>query len=157
LTVFIDSEPAVIQNKVRPSVTTVLQAIHHRAPNAKILLMGYPALIEPKLGCPPFISTSSVSWMDQMSGLLDTQMQAAADDATRAGATTIFADPHQDFAGKAVCGDPESIHGLVTDRTPGDSTDIVHNPVSAQSFHPKIAGTTLYADTANRALSILGM
>lgn len=151
------AEPAVIEQQVRPSITTVLQEIHKRAPSAKIVLMGYPILLEPALGCPPGISAASRDWMNKMSGVLNTQMQAAADDATSSGAGTQFADPRGDFAGKAICGDPESIHGVVVDKTPGDDPDITNSPVSAQSFHPKVQGTTLYSDTLNRALRAIGM
>jgi hypothetical protein len=47
--------------------------------------------------------------------------------------------------------------GPSLDPSVGDSTDIINNPTSAQSFHPTIGGTTLYADTANRAFALLGM
>ncbi|WP_431918360.1 hypothetical protein [Nonomuraea jabiensis] len=41
------------------------------------------------------------------------------------------------FAGKAICGNPETIHGIVKDHTPGDEP-VAKAPASARSFHPKI-------------------
>ena len=64
--------------------------------------------------------------------------------------------PVADFRGNGVCGDPEQINGVVTHRTEGDAP-LLDSPVSQQSFHPKIGGTTLYARAANRALRLLGL
>jgi hypothetical protein len=48
-----------------------------------------------------------------------------------------------------VCGDPETIHGVVTDKVDADSD----GPTSQQSFHPKISGTQRYAQAFEDTLA----
>lgn len=52
---------------------------------------------------------------------------------------------------KGICGSPEAIHGLVGTLTESDNPikdwpGLSSYGLSAQSFHPKIAGARLYAD-----------
>ncbi|MFG1881469.1 hypothetical protein [Micromonospora sp. NPDC049102] len=49
---------------------------------------------------------------------------------------------------------PESIHGVVMAKTPGDSPGM---SASQQSFHPKNEGTTLYAQAMNQTVPAMGM
>ncbi|WP_426570354.1 hypothetical protein [Streptomyces canus] len=79
-----------------------------------------------------------------------------ADVVRKKGVDVGYANPQAFFYGKAVCGDPETIHGVVTDLTTSDRPQIDW-PLftfgsSAQSFHPKIAGARLYADTLEAVL-----
>ncbi|MGK5559448.1 hypothetical protein ACSNOI_48445, partial [Actinomadura kijaniata] len=66
-------------------------------------------------------------------------------------------NPAKFFQGKGICGNPETIHGIVTDKTPGDDPDLTDQPVSAQSFHPKIAGARLYAYSLEETLRAVGL
>lgn len=149
-----EAEPALIRGAVRASLVTVLKEIRKRAPNARIILMGYPILVEnPGIeSCPQDLDLddSEVQWMAEMGDLLAQQMAVAAAEATAAGAPTTFADPRARFRGKGICGSPEMIHSLVADKTPGDPSGLV--PPSAQSFHPTIDGNAIYADVLNAAL-----
>jgi hypothetical protein len=147
-----ETEPALIQGPVRRSIVIVLQEIRRRAPNARIVLMGYPILVENVglLSCVPGLDQSEITWMAAMGDLLAQHMAGAATEATLSGTPTTFADPRSRFRGKGVCGSPEMIHGIVTDKTPGDLSGLL--PPSNQSFHPKIDGTTLYADVLNATL-----
>lgn len=74
-----------------------------------------------------------------------------ADVARRKAVDVGYANPQAFFHGKAVCGSPETIHGVVTDLTTSDNPKIdwpfFTFGTSAQSFHPKVAGAGLYADT----------
>jgi len=77
--------------------------------------------------------------------------------ATESGTWVRFSDPRTNFAGKAICGTPEEmVHGIVVDKTPGD-LPTTQQPPSAQSFHPKITGTTLYANRLNTTLRSMGL
>ncbi len=143
------TEPKLIKEKVRPSIATLLKEIPKYAPNAKIVLMGYPPLLEKSGQCVVGIGTGEAPWINEIGTLLAQEMKGAVADARAAGAKAWFSDPADDFKGKAICGDPETIHGIVADKTPGDADD---EPTSAQSFHPKIAGARLYANSLEQTL-----
>ncbi|WP_327712821.1 SGNH/GDSL hydrolase family protein [Streptomyces sp. NBC_00464] len=158
----------IIKEIVRPDIVKTLKEIHARAPKAKIALMGYPSLIENRGDCLSItiagyqigLSAGSADWLNSVAATLRVEMQGAADDAKAAGIDAWFSDPKDDFAGKAICGDPESIHGIVKTLVDSDKplTDypILENfGLSAQSFHPKIEGARLYADTFERTLDLM--
>ena len=148
------AEPRRITGPVRDAIEAVLGRIHALAPHAKIVLMGYPRLLEGDGGCATGIGSEEAPWLNQMADLLDQEMNGAAADATAAGAPTGFSDPRDFFTGRAVCGSPEDIHGIVIDHTKGDPTANLH---SAQSFHPKVAGAADYARSLNSTLLTMGM
>ncbi|MEU1376866.1 GDSL-type esterase/lipase family protein [Streptomyces triculaminicus] len=151
---------AKIEGDVRRNLVKTLDAIHTAAKNARIVLMGYPPLLEDKAEClsvtvPPGlqfgISARESQWLNGLSDFLAEQMKSAARTSTAGADGKIwFSSPENQFKGKAICGDPESIHGLVTDLTPGDEPMASWGPlnfgISAQSFHPKTGGARLYAD-----------
>ncbi|MEO6088665.1 MAG: hypothetical protein ABIQ18_36700 [Umezawaea sp.] len=146
-----ETEPELIQGKVRASVETVLRQIHAKAPNARIVLAGYPAHIISSSLC---LSTGAIlpgenEWLGEMGVLMNMQLQAAVNTVAAEGARIRFSDPTPDFDGKGVCGDPELIHGVVVTHTPGDPPN---QPVSAQSFHPKIEGAQAYSNALTRTL-----
>jgi hypothetical protein len=101
----------------------------------------------------PGIGTSEAPWLNQMGDRLALRMSEAA---TETGSWVRFAGPRTNLAGKGLCGSPEDIHGIVVDKTPGD-LPTTQQPPSAQSFHPKIAGATLYADRLNTTLRSMGL
>ncbi|MEU7022762.1 GDSL-type esterase/lipase family protein [Streptomyces sp. NPDC046203] len=141
-----DFMPGWIANEVKPRIVSVLGEIKARAPKAKIYLVGYPPLLSANGQCIPGIGTEEAPWLnDEVAPKLSLEMKAAA---TSAGAT--FVDPAQDFQGKAICGDPESINGIVlTGKAEADTGGI---EPSMKSFHPKISGARLYANALERAL-----
>ncbi|MFJ6861511.1 hypothetical protein [Streptomyces werraensis] len=78
------------------------------------------------------------------------------------GASAWFSNPANDFAGSAICGDPEQIHAIVTKVTKSDNPvkdfPILRNyGLSAQSFHPKIGGARLYANALERTMTGMGL
>jgi hypothetical protein len=151
-----EAEPAVIDNQVGPAVERAVQAVHTQAPNAKILLMGYPRLFSGS-GCMPSINSDESTWLNQMADTLDERLAAAAATGRSNGIPVTFADPRVAFIGKAVCGDPQQIHGLVLSLTRGDdpALDIWQGfgLVSSQSFHPTVDGAATYASVATDKLS----
>lgn len=151
------SVPREVAGPVKTSLDQTLREINKKAPNAKIMLMGYPKLLENDGSCVPGIGTAEAPWLNDMVGLtMNPMMQSLANSLTGAGIPVTFANPIADFAGMAICGSPESIHGIVTNKTAGDKPSILDQPTSSQSFHPKIGGTTLYANAADRALRVMG-
>lgn len=156
--------PALISEVVREDIVNVLQRIHAKAPNAKVLLMGYPNLISDDASClrvgPLTIGMSKASndWLDLLAKHLAAEMATAAKMARDDGIDARFADPTPNFKGKGVCGSPENIHGIVKTLTKSD--DPVKDwpllrdyGLSAQSFHPKISGARLYADAMEWAVN----
>jgi hypothetical protein len=148
--------PDLIRTTVRDSVRRAVLQIHRYAPNAKILLMGYPKLISQDGNCASVgqISPEEAGWIDDMSFVMDnTLAEVTADLQTQNGVVIEPGSPLTDFEGKGVCGDPEHIHGIVLNHTSGD----FHGDTpSSQSFHPTIDGAFDYVDAANRALRSLG-
>ncbi|MFI6597622.1 hypothetical protein ACIBHX_15305 [Nonomuraea sp. NPDC050536] len=154
------AEPQRIKGPVHKAIKTVLLKIHELAPNAKIMLMGYPKLLERQGQCITGIAVPEAAWLNDTADVLADEMKQVAAEATTAGAPTWFADPRGNFAGQGVCGDPETIHGVVLDKTPGDSpvADFPGAPtISSQSFHPKIPGAANYAGAENAILRKMGM
>ncbi|GAA2762665.1 hypothetical protein GCM10010103_17060 [Streptomyces paradoxus] len=161
----------VINEVVRPDITKVLTEISQKAPNAKIVLMGYPPLIEDRGACMSVtvpglgqigLSASSTDWLNSVADSLAASMQRAVDDAKAKGIKAWFSNPKQNFAGKAVCGNPETVHGIVktlvdSDQPAMDYPIISGYGLSAQSFHPKIGGARLYADSLERTLAGMGL
>ncbi|GIF23180.1 hypothetical protein BJ973_000464 [Actinoplanes tereljensis] len=138
------SVPRSINGPVKASITQTLQEIHKRAPNAKIMLMGYPRLFENDGQCVIGIGTDEAPWINQMStDVVAPMMKGVADDLRAAGTPVYFGNPTSYFTGQAICGSPETIHGIRSDVN--------------ESFHPKLAGTTHYADAANATLRQMGL
>ncbi|MGV4924686.1 hypothetical protein K2224_24190 [Streptomyces sp. BHT-5-2] len=166
-----NAAPGIINEIVRPDITQTLYQIHALAPNAKIALMGYPPLISNTgsclrlsiLGLPIIgLTPESTEWLNNTAGTLATAMQGAADDAKRQGIPVWFSNPKNDFEGQAVCGDPEQVHGIVKTLTASDDPIkdwplINKYGLSAQSFHPKIGGAFLYANSLERTLAGMGL
>ncbi|MFC7490607.1 MULTISPECIES: hypothetical protein [unclassified Knoellia] len=150
--------PALIKGKVEDSLVTVLAEVRKKAPNAKVLLMGYPKLFEGDGQCVVGVGTGEAPWLNSMGDLLLVHMQEAVDRANAAAGKTFvrFSNPSVPFAGKAVCGNPETVHGIVApwNKTPGESSGA--SP-SQQSFHPKIDGHGHYATSMNTTLRLLGL
>ncbi|MEU7022239.1 NocE [Streptomyces sp. NPDC046203] len=152
-----DYAPARIHNLVRPQIVKTLKAIKARAPQARIVLMGYPPLMEYNGNCLPGIDDSEGSWLNSIGDVLLQEMDGAAQDARAEGVRVWFSNPKEAFKGQAICGSPETVHGIVTDLVESDGllvdADVLKFGVSAQSFHPKIAGARHYADSLEQTLS----
>ncbi|MFF1832875.1 SGNH/GDSL hydrolase family protein [Streptomyces sp. NPDC058231] len=150
--------PTWLHDQIRPRLATTLNELHKRAPNAKIVLMGYPKLLEKDGSCVLGIGTEEAPWLNEMADTLATEMQGAVNDAnTLYGAKAVFSDPRDEFAGKAICGDPETVNGIVlSGHSQADNRDPDWLPgniaPSMKSFHPKIAGARLYADSLEHTL-----
>jgi hypothetical protein len=146
-----------ISGPVKESIKTVLRQIHARAPNAKIMLMGYPKLFENLGSCFLGIGAAEAPWLAEMADLLAAKMGEAVADVRAEGIAAWFANPIGRFAGKGICGDPETIHGLVLTLLPGENGPLPDwLPESWNKFgksietcHPKIEGATIYAEVMN--------
>ncbi|QPK46206.1 SGNH/GDSL hydrolase family protein [Streptomyces gardneri] len=153
--------PELITQVVKTDILAAVEEIHRKAPKAKILLMGYPKLIS---GDASFLrlaglglSKESNDWLNTVAAHLTSEMRSVGEIARSKGIDARFSDPTWAFEGKGVCGNPESIHGMVKTLTDSDNT-IKDWPLlkayglSAQSFHPKISGARLYADAMEASI-----
>ncbi len=144
-----------IEGPVKESIKIVLREIHKKAPAAKILLMGYPKLVEGY--CVLGIGAEELPWLNSTAELLATKMEEAVAEVKAEGVQVWFGNPTERFSGKAVCGSPETVNGVIKDLTAGEEGPL-KSPVpdswnvygaSQQSFHPKISGAGIYAEVMN--------
>jgi hypothetical protein len=153
-------------NEVPTSISVILAEIHKKAPNAKIVLMGYPKLFESGSACVG-INDSERGWLNQVADDLATAMSSGVTAYKAANPTapaSTFANPASAFSGRNLCAANTMVNALVTQLTPGDQIGIsipAHgaNPavgLSMQSFHPNKAGTTAYSVVFNQALQSIG-
>ncbi|WP_229924859.1 SGNH/GDSL hydrolase family protein [Streptomyces sulfonofaciens] len=153
-----DWAPTWLHDQIRPRLATTLNELHKRAPNARIVLMGYPKLLENDGQCIIGIGTEEAPWLNGMADTLATEMKGAVSDANaQYNANAVFSDPRDEFAGKAICGDPEDVNGIVlSGHSQADNRDWDWLPgnvaPSMKSFHPKIPGARLYADSLEHTL-----
>lgn len=150
------AEPKVI-DKIGPNLQNVLSFVKGKAPNAKILVMGYPVLLEGLGQCIAGIGTEEAPWMNEMNNRLDDVLKAAVAQAKAVGVAVTYADPRSAFAGKAACSaDNEQIHAVVLSLTRGDDTDFRWGDtgfVSAQTLHPTVEGAKTYSVVATGAIA----
>ncbi|GAA0553675.1 MULTISPECIES: SGNH/GDSL hydrolase family protein [Streptomyces] len=106
--------PKWLHEQIRPRITATLKTIHDKAPNAEIVLMGYPRLLEDNGSCVLGMEDVEGKWVNSVADILADEMKGAVDDAnSQYKAKAVLSDPRGVFTGKAVCGDPESVHGIV--------------------------------------------
>lgn len=136
-------------------VTTLLGKIRDRAPNAKVIMLGYPSVFDDGTNC-VLLSAANRPWLDSVTQRLNKALTKAAFDA---GPSVIYESPQYRFKGHNVCADDHALQRLVLQITPGDETRYIAPPngtgfgISAQSVHPNRFGTDLYASAANNVLS----
>jgi lysophospholipase L1-like esterase len=111
-----------IKNTLPGSLATLYASIRSKAPNAKVVTVGYPRLFNGE-DCNAFtwFSPDDESRLNATADLIDSKISAAA-----AAKGFGFVNPINAFVGHAVCGSPEWLNGL-------------SNPVS-DSYHPNKLG-----------------
>lgn len=160
-----------LADQMADNVETVLTEIKNAAPNAQIVLMGYPELLSRTEKC-------AGSWyyhMPEVQALADlvnygNGKQKEVVEQLRAGGTKVaYADPVPGFVGHSGCDSEEWIHKIV--RGPQGDGDY-HNTdpaapacvwdwlpdfcLSRASFHPNNLGTTGYAGVMRAKLTEIG-
>ena len=113
---------------------TLYGDISRRAPNADVIVVGYPRLFDGQdCNAGTFFSGSEETRLNASADLLDRVI------ATQARAAGFgFVDPRSAFAGHAICDRPEWLNGL-------------SYPLD-ESFHPDVAGQAGYAALVARRL-----
>ncbi|MFE0019371.1 hypothetical protein [Amycolatopsis sp. NPDC059021] len=151
-----DAEPRRIRDEVGPSVRAVFAEIRKAAPNAQILVMGYPRLFADDGGClVPSLNDAETDWLNDMATLMEGVIKSAVADAYGKGIPVTYMTP-AGFENHELCGSGEkAFNAVVTDKTAGDDPKLT-TPVSAQSFHPNRKGADLFTAVYSVQLRKMG-
>ncbi|MEH3033849.1 MAG: SGNH/GDSL hydrolase family protein [Aeromicrobium erythreum] len=118
----IDGAQSFINGTLPGRLRTLYSSIRSKAPNAKVVVVGYPRLFMGEdCNALTWFSPAEETRLNQTADLVNAKTAAAA---SAAGFT--FANPTSRFTGHAVCDDPEWLNGL-------------SNPV-VESYHPNQLG-----------------
>lgn len=118
----IDNANSFIRNTLPGRLDGLYNAIHGKAPNAHVIVVGYPRIFNgQECNVLARISSGEQSDLNKSADLLDSTISARA---TAHG--FAFVDPRSAFSGHAVCDNVEWINGL-------------SNPTS-ESYHPNRTG-----------------
>jgi lysophospholipase L1-like esterase len=124
----INTAQSYINNSLPGALSTLYASIKAKAPNARVVVVGYPRLFNGEdCNAGTFFSGAEMTRLNATADLLNSKIAARA-----SAAGFAFVNPTSAFIGHAVCGDPEWINGL-------------SNPVS-ESYHPNRTGQTAYAN-----------
>ncbi|MCW2786984.1 MAG: hypothetical protein JWP74_3501 [Marmoricola sp.] len=111
-----------INNTLPGLLSTLYASIRSKAPNAKVVIVGYPRIFNGEdCNAATFFSPDDETKLNATADLMNSKLSAAA-----AAKGFTFANPTSRFVGHAVCGSPEWINGL-------------SNPTS-DSYHPNKTG-----------------
>ncbi|QXE33354.1 DUF1524 domain-containing protein [Streptomyces sp. GMY02] len=145
--------PMLINGKVKESIATVLQNIRQKAPNARIVLSGYPRLAPPRAMDPytrnadcmilTGLNELELDFLNDMSDLLNDVLHEHAVALSNSGIPVTYSDPRDEFELENVCSFNETIHRIILRKTEGEDPGA---SASSQSFHPTVAGARNYAD-----------
>jgi lysophospholipase L1-like esterase len=118
----IDQAQAFINNTLPGRLSTLYASIRSKAPNAKVVVVGYPRIFMGEdCNAGTWFSPEEMTRLNQTADLLNSR---TASQASARGFS--FANPTSRFVGHAVCDDVEWINGL-------------SNPIS-ESYHPNKPG-----------------
>ncbi len=143
----------------KPGVKGVLNEIHDEAPNAKIILLGYPRIFNENVTvCVSGVGGVGMVRVNAMADYMETKQQELVASLKQQGLPVSFESPDSDFEGKRACDDNEGINKIVTAPVgDGDfrclSTDSWC--ISRESYHPNGVGTSAYAAAFRRAVGKL--
>ena len=128
----------ILKNELPDRLRSTYASITDRAPNAKVVVTGYPLLFNgADCSALTFFSPAEEQRLNDAADLLNDTILALV---LEAGFT--FADPRPPFAGHAVCDRTEYIHGVTI-------------PL-VNSYHPNTAGHTAYAELVAPLLGLGG-
>ena len=118
----IDGAQNIITNTLPGRLTTLYTSIRSKAPNAKVIVVGYPRIFNGE-DCNAFtwFSPAEETRLNATADLLNSKTSSIA-----GSKGFTFVNPTSKFVGHAVCDSPEWLNGL-------------SNPVS-ESYHPNVAG-----------------
>jgi hypothetical protein len=151
-------EPKVIA-ALQPHLEAVYTEIARLAPNAEIIVLGYPRLFPGNTNAPVCwvdavvrLAASTTSWMNKTGNELNTTTSNAVAAVAREGYNVHFINPTPGFTGHEICSSDPWINGVITESESGSNGGKPQFP-GAGSFHPKAAGQKEYAKLVNECLA----
>jgi Transglycosylase SLT domain len=155
-------EPAVL-NALEPHLVALYEAIAKAAPNAEVIVLGYPDLFAGDTSAGPcdldvqgfslpVIPSDVTSWLNKMGDLLDTNVQNAVAAAADADYNVHFINPNSAFSGHEVCSANPWINGIIASSESGSSGGVPQVP-GIGSFHPNAAGQQEFATLVDECLA----
>jgi hypothetical protein len=147
-------EPYVI-NGLESHLESVYESINAKAPDAKIVVLGYPNLFpaSPTSSCQvgpgvagvgAYMNVGDQIWLNSMGAQLNQTIGFAVTDVKSLGVNIRFVNPTSAFSGHELCSSSPWIYpigvGLITGLNPG-------------SFHPTVAGQEEFATLINGCLA----
>ncbi len=118
----VNSAQSFINNTLPGRLSTLYAAIRAKAPNARVVVVGYPRIFMGEdCNAGTWFSPAEMTRLNQTADLLNSRTSTQA-----AAKGFAFANPTSRFVGHAVCDDVEWINGL-------------SNPIS-ESYHPNKPG-----------------
>ncbi|MEU2238291.1 SGNH/GDSL hydrolase family protein [Streptomyces sp. NPDC018338] len=167
---FLPRNKAIVDRMI-PDLASVLETIATKAPNATVVLMGYPELLSRTVKCAGswYYDMTEVAALAELVNYADVEQRKMVD-ALRTGQQLKiqYADPVDTFVGHGGCDEPEWINKIVIgpngdgDFHPGDPAsqlctwEWLGDCLSRESFHPNNAGTTGYAQVMTGRLNDIG-
>lgn len=150
-------------DKMKPRLKSVVREIREKAPNAHIVLLGYPEIFSRSAvddTCPEsvFIDSDGAAALAKLADHVDLREEEIRLELEDEGLTMYQTDPIEEFVGHGVCDDGAWINGVVVgpsgegDYHPGDKDSLPclapfnHGVcVSRDTFHPNSRGAVQYA------------
>src|SRR3954451_24175472 len=118
----VDAAQAYVANRLPAALSTLYASIRSRAPNAKVVVVGYPRVFMGEdCNAATWFSPAEETRLNQTADQLNARLAAAA-----SARGFAFANPTSRFTGHAVCDSTEWLNGL-------------SSPVT-ESYHPNRAG-----------------
>jgi hypothetical protein len=154
---FKDFESTLIRNHLPNHLKAVYWAIHAKAPNAKILVLGYPQLFpdDPITGCYN-LTPATQRFLNSLASLLTTTIANAVEEVRVEGVDIRFVDPNTTFRlgtgpdRHSAC--PATAGSWLNAITAPSSSGSGSDTPGVGSFHPNVAGYHEYAELTNSAL-----
>ncbi|SNX64658.1 hypothetical protein SAMN06272735_6486 [Streptomyces sp. TLI_55] len=158
-------------DQTKEDIGNTLAAVAQQAPNAKILLVGYPEILSRTVKCTGswYIDGDEAAALATLANYMDTAQKAKVDELHAAGYDVSYANPVSAFVGHGGCDSDEWINKIVLgpngdgDFHEGDphavciaASGIGQTCLSREAFHPNNAGTTGYEHVVESALTSIG-
>lgn len=147
-------EPEVI-SALESHLEDVYAAIAQRAPNAEIIVLGYPRLFPADAGANCIATPAVMSFLNSMGDDLNQTIAGAVHQEALNGANIHFVNPDSPgdgttgFTGHEICTPQPWINAIIASQTSGSGT----TAPGAGSFHPKQEGQQEFAKLVNECLA----
>jgi lysophospholipase L1-like esterase len=135
------------------NLTGLFTQVASAAPDARIVVTGYPILFEPAAGASGDFNPEIINAFDKATALLNETIERSVAAANDADLDIYYVDVTEEFAGHGIV-------SLITDTDTNDPiafihsvyTDVIGGTLDPARFHPNDKGYSAYADAISGAL-----